>query len=138
MAPVGQTSRHNRQLELRQQLPYQVFQFLYALLGHIVLQAGDEVVDNAVAELHHGRANLYVAAAKLDEFQSVSPGLNAAHARVRGILQHRGFYHGQDVAKGNGLDGLAGQSGTGLGSVYLRPLPLSPAVRYKQCKLRTQ
>ena len=66
--------------EVRHFLSYEVGQAGDAALLHIVLHAEREVVDDAVAVLHHGGAYLYVATAKLDELQGVAPGLNASDA----------------------------------------------------------
>ena len=58
-----------RQIECGKEFAHQIGQVGDALLGHIVLQAKNHVVDDTVAVLHHGCAHLHVAAAKLDEFQ---------------------------------------------------------------------
>ena len=49
-----------------------------ATAGHVVLKTQLEVIDDAIAVLHHGGAYLQVAAAQLDKLKRVSPGLNAA------------------------------------------------------------
>ena len=59
----GVTIQMVRIQELRLQLTHQLLQVTDATLGHITLQAEDEVVDDAVAILHDGGAYLYVAAA---------------------------------------------------------------------------
>ena len=48
-------------------------------LGHIALQTEYEVVDDAIAILHHSRTYLHVATAQLDEFQGIAPRLNATN-----------------------------------------------------------
>ena len=66
--------------ELLQPLAHEFAQLRNTTLGHKALQAKDEVIDDAVAVLHHGGAHLHVAAAQLDELQGVAPRLNAANA----------------------------------------------------------
>ena len=66
--------------ELRQLLAHQLLQMREAALGHVALEAEDEVVDDAVAVLHDGGAYLYVAAAQLDELKCVAPRLDTADA----------------------------------------------------------
>ena len=67
---------------------YEVWQFLAdqsfnrseTTLGHIVLQAKYQVVDDAVAILHDGGTHLYITASHLDKLQSVAPRLDASDA----------------------------------------------------------
>ena len=67
-----------RILELLQPLAHQLLQLCDAALGHIALQTQYEVVDDALAILHHGSAYLHVAATLLNELQGVAPRLDAA------------------------------------------------------------
>ena len=76
------------QIELWQQFANQIGNMLNTPLGHVVLKAQNHVVYNTIAVLHDGCADLYVAAAQLDEFKSVAPCLNAANAAVLDILHH--------------------------------------------------
>ena len=59
-------------------LTHQGREFGDAAAGHVVLQTQLEVIDDAIAVLHHGGAYLQVAATQLDELKRVSPGLDAA------------------------------------------------------------
>ena len=60
-------------------LTYKGREFGDASARHIVLQTQLEVIDDAIAVLHHGGAYLQVAAAQLDELKRVSPGFDAAN-----------------------------------------------------------
>ena len=64
----------------RQRFAHQRCQLLQSALGQIAAQAQHQVVDNAIAILHYGGAHLHVAAAQLDELQSITPCFNAANA----------------------------------------------------------
>lgn len=108
-----------REVELGQKFSYKVFQFGYAPFGHIILQTQNHVINDAVSVLHYCCADLHVVTAQLDEFQSVTPGLDAAYAAELDILEDGVLCHCQDVPKGDRLHSVAGVSGTSLASVNL-------------------
>ena len=100
-----------------QLLAHELVQPLDATLLHVGLHAFDEVVDDAIAILHDGRANLHVAAAQLNELQRVAPRLDAADATELHAASVRPFTvddgvprHLKDIAQGNGLHRAAAVS----------------------------
>jgi hypothetical protein len=44
-----------------------------------MLQAEDEIIDDAVTVLHNSRANLHIAAAKANKIQGVTPCLDTPY-----------------------------------------------------------
>ena len=70
----------------------------YSAHTHVMLQARYEVVDYAVAILHHGRANLHVSAAQLNVFQGIAPRLNSANAAELHVFHYLVLCHFEDEA----------------------------------------
>ena len=64
----------------RQLFSHQVGHARHSPLGHIVLKAQHEVVNDAISILHHSRAYLHIVAAQLDEFKRVPPRLDTTYA----------------------------------------------------------
>ena len=64
----------------RQLFSHQVGHARHSPLGHIVLQAEHEVVNDAISILHHSRAYLHIAAAQLDELKRIPPRLDTTYA----------------------------------------------------------
>ena len=96
--------------EIRQLLTHQGRELSDASAGHIVLKAQLEVIDDAVAILHHGSAHLQVAATQLNELDRVLPSLDAADTTHLQVLEHRVQGHLKDEALGDGLDGASRES----------------------------
>ncbi len=88
-------------------LTHQGGEFGDASARHVVLKTQLEVIDDAVAILHHGGAHLQVAAAQLDELKRVSPGFNAADTAQFQVVHHGVLGHLEDEAQGDGLDSTA-------------------------------
>ena len=74
------TVKIGRQHKRWKQLTDKVFKMLNTSFCHVGLHAHHQIVDDAVALLHHSGTNLHVAAAHLDELQGVVPRFNAADA----------------------------------------------------------
>ena len=97
-----------------------------AAFCHIVLQAEDEVVDDAVTVLHDSGADLNVTATELDKFQCVAPSLDASYTAYIHVLfdacfvENRIAGHLIDHAQCDGFDGLAGVPADGLLATHLR------------------
>ena len=66
----------------RQLLANQFIQTVYTAFCHVGLHTQNQVIDYAVAVLHHGSAYLNTAAAQLDELQGITPGLYTAYAAI--------------------------------------------------------
>ena len=101
-----------RKHEVRQLFTYYLFYRVEAALGEVMCHAGDEVVDDSVAVLHHGGAHLHVAAAELQELQGVAPSLDASDAADFTVIANfliendRSLRDFQDETQGDRLDGL--------------------------------
>ena len=79
-------------------------------LGHIALQTQRQVVDDAIAVLHHRCTDLHVATAYLNKLQGVAPRLDASDTAQLDVLalpvpHDWVLSHFEDKAQGNGLDG---------------------------------
>ena len=99
----------------RHRLAHKVCHVRHSTLGHIALQTQYQVVDDAVAVLHHGRTNLYVVTTQLDELKGIAPRLYATDAtefdRFAVTTMHNGVLgHIEDEAQGYGLDSTAGEA----------------------------
>ncbi len=70
----------------------------YSAHTHVMLQARYQVVDDAVAVLHYGRANLHVTAAQLNVFQGIAPRLNSANAAELHVFHYLVLCHFEDEA----------------------------------------
>ena len=97
-----------RRYESAEFLPYHCVQTADSALFHVMLQARCEVVDDAVAILHHGRTNLHVSAAKLNVFQGVAPRLNTANAAELHVFHYRVLCHLEDETLRYRLYGTTG------------------------------
>ena len=60
-----------------------------AFFSQIIVEPGFEIVDDAVAILHHRRRDLNASGAQQNEFQRVRPVLHAAHGAQMHALQRR-------------------------------------------------
>ena len=80
-----------RKNNIRKLFAYEFLQFRYSAFRHIVLQAEDQVIDDAVTVLHDGGADLHIAATELDELQRIAPGLDAAYTTYIHVLLDSGF-----------------------------------------------
>ena len=88
-------------------LSHNIFQALYASLSHISLKAFLQVVDDSVAIFHDSRADLGVAASKLDEFQGVFPGVYSSDSGQLEVFHNMVLCHFQYEPQGNRLDRLS-------------------------------
>ena len=74
---------------------------------HVIPQSQSQVVNDAVAILHHGSAHLQVTATQLNELQRIAPCLNATDTTQFHILHHRILGHLEDKLQCDGLHGPA-------------------------------
>ncbi len=114
-----------RQHDILQLFAHEFLELRNTPLGHIMLQAEAEVVDDAVAVLHDGGAYLDVTATELDELQRVAPGLDTTYTADihmlldTGTADHGVTRHLVDHAQGDRLDGLARVAGDSLALTHL-------------------
>ena len=95
---------------------------LDAAFLHVGLHTQNEVIDNAVAILHHGGAHLYVSTTQLDELQRIAPCLDSSDTAILYLLHDGVLHHSQNMAQSDGLDGFTRVARTCLTATHLRTL----------------
>ena len=97
----GLSVQLGRQREIRQLLTNKSIQLVDATLRHVVLHTKNEVVDDAIAVLHHSGTNLHVTATQLDKFQCIAPRFNSAYTTILYLLHDFVRSHLVDEAQGD-------------------------------------
>ena len=78
-----------------------------AFFREIQVESGFEIVDDAVAVLHHRRRDLDAACSQQNILQCVGPALHATHGADVHVLKRRILSQLGDEAQRDGFDGIA-------------------------------